>query len=66
MHGGLLLLLSILPVVAAQEGVAVISSAVVLVLVGLCVGVCCCAGVGVYTMCTSRTVDYKQQCVPET
>ena len=55
------LLLAALPGAVAQDGVAVLSTAVVLALIGLCVGLCCCAGIGCYTVMTNRVVDYARE-----
>ena len=67
--GGSLLVLfvfaQLLPSVEAQDGVAVLSTAVVLALLGLCVGICCCAGIGMYTICAGKTIDYDRQKDPD-
>ena len=61
MHSSVLLLLvGVFQSVAAQDGVAVVSTAVVLALVGLCIGICCCAGVGMYTVCRGGVNDYER------
>ena len=59
------LLAAAVPCVHAQDGVAVISSAVVLFLISLCVGMCCCAGVGVYTICNGGVRDYDRSEDPD-
>lgn len=66
MHSLLLLLLvGFLQSVAAQDGVAVVSTAVVLALIGLCIGICCCAGVGVFTVCRGGLDDYERNKDPD-